>query len=376
MRLKPIAQKLLLLLATILIALIIGEVAVRLVTPQRLVRGYFAADPELGNVVLPNREFVDRESASSYHVSTNRDGFRMRDEVDLSPERRRILVVGDSYVFGWGVDAEDSFFTLVDRNAREALPSVQLLNAGVGAYSTGHAYKTLARRAEDLDLSAAIYFMNSNDLADNLVSGIDYRVTSYRRLIDGTIELRDEHVYSPLKRFLFARTPYGWLNRHSHLFILIKRAVGGAGRDDQTRAFGLDTESLGDRELAIDVMLAHVDRLQGLAAARELPLLIVWIPAWTELFQSENDANEVFGELKEALGHANRPEFFDPVPGMREAVDAARVELLDVFLPDGQPVGHFSERGNELYAEAVEERVIRFLRGISTENDGTEAEAP
>ena len=73
-----------------------------------------------------------------------------------------------------------------------------------------------------------IYFLNSNDLTDNLITAIDYRVTSYRSSTNGSVQLTDEKVYSPTKRFLFTYTPYGWLNQHSHLFLLVKRVVKSA----------------------------------------------------------------------------------------------------------------------------------------------------
>jgi hypothetical protein len=67
-------------------------------------------DPDVGYTLWPSRTTTHRYPPSSGELITltsNSDGFRNAREFDDQDGRRRILVVGDSFVFGLGVRAED-----------------------------------------------------------------------------------------------------------------------------------------------------------------------------------------------------------------------------------------------------------------------------
>jgi len=68
-------------------------------------------------------------------VSINRDGLRDRD-FELGPSAsHRIIVLGDSLTFGWGVELQDTFAKRIERSLREIRP-VEVLNFGHGNYNT------------------------------------------------------------------------------------------------------------------------------------------------------------------------------------------------------------------------------------------------
>lgn len=342
----------------------IGELAIRLLIPQRLVQGYVAPDPELGNVLRPDQNYVDENELYTFTVRTNHQGFRMDEPVDRTQGACRVLALGDSFTFGWGVEIEDAFLSRIGRAGAKGSIPAQLINGGVGAYSTGHVRRALARRTMEVNPVAAIYFMNANDLNDNIVTNIDYRVASYRLLPNDSIEIRDEFVYPPLKRFLFLHTPYAWLNQHSHLFILLKLLLQPTrvGHREQAPVFGtghLDSER---GKLAREVTLAHVDRIDAFARERRLPLLVVWIPAWTEIFEPEGAVNEEFRRFKHAMESRASPVFFDPLPRLRALVEEREYGPLDLYYRDGDPMGHFTVLGNEVYARSAQDRVLEFVK--------------
>ena len=355
------------------VSLGMAEYAVRILAPQRLVQDYNVPDPYLGTVIKPNFDSVDRALLPlySFRIRTNSLGFRMDEDINLSSDIHRVLVLGDSFAFGWGIEVEKSFVELVKRRVEQKLPRAQVVNAGMGGYSTAHVYRALAKYYQKVKPCAAIYFMNPNDPFDNLVTNINYRVASYEKKPNGTISIKDEMVYSPLKRFLFAWTPYNWLNQHSHLFILVKRGGSEKRQADPSVYERLDTfggpflppnQLAEQRQLIIEVTLAHVSRLASLAREVHIPLMIMMIPALTELFDSHEGfvtLNDILADIKDGVAKQD-VVFVDPLPQMQQAI-AKRFSQKDLYFQDGIPFPHYNEQGNAVYASVISESIDNFV---------------
>jgi len=88
-------------------------------------------NPKIGHVHTPN--------SSAYlmgvNVDINSDGFR-DDEYDVQRnEKYRIVVLGDSLTFGWGVEKVDTFEVLLESMLSETRPT-EMINTGHGNYNT------------------------------------------------------------------------------------------------------------------------------------------------------------------------------------------------------------------------------------------------
>ena len=97
----------------------------------------------------PNRELelIDPLAPAAIHertkwtARTNSRGFRTPEfEIARTPGRRRVVTLGDSSTFGWGVEVEDAYPERLRRElaARRDLDpeSVEVINLGVPGYST------------------------------------------------------------------------------------------------------------------------------------------------------------------------------------------------------------------------------------------------
>ena len=95
--------------------------------------GFTVYDPELGWRLAPSREVTFRGAHFAVHVSQNAEGLRDRHYgYAREPGRSRILVLGDSFVWCWGVELADCFTERLEA----ALPATDVVNAGVPAWST------------------------------------------------------------------------------------------------------------------------------------------------------------------------------------------------------------------------------------------------
>lgn len=357
-------------------ALIFSEFIVRKVRPQKLIRAYVKYDAELGDIIRPNFKYLDVHAMPDYsfHVRTNSVGMRMVEEVDTSDYKKKIIVLGDSFTLGWGVDIEDSFFNIMRSRIENIFNQVQLLNAGHGGNSTGHVLKNLKRHSKVILISGMIYFMNNNDLLDNIYTNINYRVVTYREFEDGSIKLEDVPAFSPIKRFLLTNTPYGWLNQHSHFFILTKKMVKLViGKHDPVSIKRDDVMSAFDRnqlQTMYAVSWAHLRRLINYCKDRDLPLLIVWIPHMSEMLKyygRETRLSSIFNSFKEGIISdqnmlSEEVKFFDPTDRMALLIPDKQVASL--YYNDG----HYNKKGNRLYANAVTENISEFIKHLLASN--------
>jgi hypothetical protein len=115
-------------------------------------------DPLLGWFPQPNSSFVGKGD----RIRHNSRGFR---DMEQQPDARRgIMVLGDSFVWGYEVDQEARF---TDR-MRELFRDVPVYNLGVSGYGTDQEY-LLLQREFDFYHPAIVFleFTTDNDMDDN-----------------------------------------------------------------------------------------------------------------------------------------------------------------------------------------------------------------
>ncbi len=117
-------------------------------------------DPEIGWVGRPNHH-GNYKGAVTFDVRQNNIGMR---GPDLGVKRRpRVLVLGDSYV--WGYDAQqDVMFTEV---LGRRFPNAEIVNAGVSGYGTDQEYLWLQRYFERVKPDAVVVVFSNTDNSDN-----------------------------------------------------------------------------------------------------------------------------------------------------------------------------------------------------------------
>ena len=379
-RIKKVLLNLVLLLFALIIALLVGEGLVRIFAAQDalIVRAYTEPHAELGSVSKPNFDYYDTKSQESYgfsyHVRTNSLALRMNDEVDIS--KPCVLYMGDSFTFGWGVEIEESYFSILSKTAvpEGQKEKIQALNCGRGGYSTGHVARWLEELGQQVNVSQVIYFMNWNDLYDNIKTDINYRNYSYTVDGVGRVTLKKELVYTDNKRYLLMNTPYSWLNIHSHLFVLVKSMLKssiqakGKPKEGEEIIATLESETSeiekNDMEV-IEVTLAHIMNLANICNKINAQLLIVWIspPAHLTLrgvsggradFEYELWKDMLLAQL-ESLNQGI--EFFDPTDKLNQILDGKDYAKSDIYFGDG----HYTKLGNVMFAVACKTKVREFV---------------
>lgn len=99
-----------------------------------------------------------------------RDGFRSPHEVSLAHEGWRILCLGGSSTYGTRVREADSYPRQLERAlAEDASPAPEVLNGGLGGWSTPNLIGFLALRALDYRPDICLFYVGFNDAWNRLL---------------------------------------------------------------------------------------------------------------------------------------------------------------------------------------------------------------
>lgn len=143
-------------------------------------------DPKLGGVLSPHATKTTREPEFTFTARTNALGFRTKELEPKRPGEWRVMMVGDSFFFGHGVEAEDTVAEQLERLAREesqreaqasgARRPLSVYNLARMGYTTVQELivtRTYAPRVQPDQLILGLF--PGNDIVPNAASRIDER---------------------------------------------------------------------------------------------------------------------------------------------------------------------------------------------------------
>jgi len=121
----------------------------------------FSHDAELGWAPIPNASAMFTGTRT---VTVRNNSLGLRDVEPAPAHKPTVLFVGDSFVWGYDVEANERFTDLL----RAKLPAARIVNAGVPGYGTDQEYLLLARIWNAINPDVVVLmFCTGNDRADN-----------------------------------------------------------------------------------------------------------------------------------------------------------------------------------------------------------------
>jgi hypothetical protein len=145
-----------------------AELILRIVDLRELRDGYregspviFRYDSELGwlPVAKAVATFTDSQT-----ITVRSNSFGLRDVEHDRSARPTVMFIGDSFVWGYDVEASERFTELL----RDNFPEVRIVNAGVNAYGTDQEYLLLRRLWSEYNPNVVVLmFCVDNDRQDN-----------------------------------------------------------------------------------------------------------------------------------------------------------------------------------------------------------------
>jgi len=98
-----------------------------------------------------------------YMVDTNKHGFRGPDW-DLSAKRKNVVILGDSFAMGWGVQWEQTMGKILEKELQNIDPAYQVINLAISGYDLEHMIRIIELYKDLLKPVAVVYAFCQNDL--------------------------------------------------------------------------------------------------------------------------------------------------------------------------------------------------------------------
>jgi hypothetical protein len=130
---------------------------------------YGAYHPEIAYTLQKNlrNERLHYPGQLDYTINTNKYGFRGPDW-DLSPERKNVVVLGDSFAFGWGVAWEETVGSLLEKELRKSDLSYQVINLAMSGWDMDLIIQAFELYKDMLKPVDVVYVFCPNDLLGNI----------------------------------------------------------------------------------------------------------------------------------------------------------------------------------------------------------------
>lgn len=339
--LRGILLNLFLVLFSTIVAVFLSEVALRLmgsgplyVSPER--DHFWKYDPLLGWAHEPGQRGVFETSEFRTVVRINENGLRDRLHLyERQDDIRRILVLGDSYAWGYGVKDAERF----SERLEEAL-GAEVINAGVSGYSTDQELLWYENEGTKYETDLVILVLTGNDVGDNerqLVNTIYYKPRFV--LQDGQLALVGTPVpqTSPQGKFIYSLSQrsaltYFLVQRYFDLRSFIGKMKAKSDQSNsQAAGVGVEIEPF-------ELTIALLDEIRTIAESRNAKFMIVATDNWWN-----SPSEDTYDDLLTAM----RKNGFlvldvESVPGF---------DTEKMTIPND---GHWNQSGNEFVAKEVE----------------------
>lgn len=238
---------------------IFGEVLVRLLAPQPLLPRY-VTDSGFGiRVHCPDIETHHTTGDYRITIRTNSMGIRSDREFTFAKPDGvfRIAVLGDSFTFGYGVEAEQTYSALLERRLQKRGINAEVLNLGVSGAGTAEELIMLKERGSKFDPDMVVLGYCTNDIKNNTASML------YALNGKGSI-IRKRKEYLPavkVRDFLYSFAVYRFLAERSHLLYFLRNSLSEFLQERQIRK-NIARESLSsqDEERLTAALLHEIKR--------------------------------------------------------------------------------------------------------------------
>ena len=322
-----------------LFALFLSEIALRLigldplyVSPER--DRFWKYDSLLGWAHEPRQEGIFESHQFQTVVKINEKGLRDREHLyERQNNIERVLVLGDSFAWGYGVEESERFSQLLEKSL-----DVEMINAGVSGYSTDQELLWYKNEGIKYETDLVILVLAGNDVGDNnrqLVNTIYYKpkfVLEEGQLVPIGYPVPKT---SPQGKFIYSLS-----QRSALAYFLIQRYfdIGALYKNLRVDADTSNASTPSDNH-AFELTIALLDEIRTIAESKKAGFMIVATDRWWN-----GPSGATYADF---IGTLQTEGFLvldvEAMPGF---------DPSEMLIPDD---GHWSREGHEFVAEQIKE---------------------
>ncbi len=106
---------------------------------------------------------IEMRLGRTFRLESNANGFRTHALEPKADGVTRVVTLGDSSTFGWGVDPEYTYQRLLEDRLNDRLPTVEVFNLGISGHTSRHGLAVLEHYGLALDPDLLIVSFGAND---------------------------------------------------------------------------------------------------------------------------------------------------------------------------------------------------------------------
>lgn len=206
---------------------IAAEFFLRIFAPVPILPRYVASTDFGVRGNMANMTYWHRTPEYKIELRTNNRGIRADEDIPYMkpPGEQRIVVLGDSFGMGHGVNLEDTFLHQMNVRLHAAGYNTRIVNLSVSGHGTAEELLMLRHEGMRYDPDLILIAWHPSDLRNN-------QTTNLFALEAGELVRRNKS-YLPAARIrekLFSYAAYRWVAGNSHLYTIIRERVASSVR--------------------------------------------------------------------------------------------------------------------------------------------------
>jgi lysophospholipase L1-like esterase len=352
----PYLGNLLLLAFSLLFAAVCGEIVLRIAKPQIFdvhPQGMYVEDSSVGYLLKPGFAGLIERSEFRAPFTVNAAGLRGPEPRAREENSFRILVLGDSQAFGFGVRDDETFSVQLEEILADRLEGLdlQVLNAGVPGYGTADQLAFLKSRGAAFKPDLVIVqFLSVNDIVETLAPAAEWAAVD-----DGWLGDRhnkdDAQEGGDSDEPMILRERIRWVKGQSHLLHLLSNSIGYVGVrlgliNKIDALWGEDfTAEEGGKTSELLVEIAQECRRLGAAC------VFLYTTAKNYVLSADYELPRS-GQVVRDAGEGGRVPWIDATSHLRSRPDTTEL----YFILDG----HWSPLGHRAIAELLADQLMEL----------------
>lgn len=354
-------KNILLLLITLFIFFLILEISLRLFSypVYGFQKGTFTSDENLGYKLSPNYSGLQSIYGRTAKIDTNSKGMRDFREYDYNKSEGtyRILILGDSYSFGNGVDLNESYPEYLRENFKDK--NVEVINLAVPGYGINHEYVSFLEEGKKYNPDIILVAFSPNDLEVHQIveeggkTSVDKNHSATANKNGFLVAYEGEGVVRSIHLFLLWNCrSYGFF--YTKLRAVFSKVVSNYWKKQQgTPLYFSDVNSEQYKE-AYNGYFSLIKKLKDSTNAT----IILFAGPFSIYYASPDEIKKEYNFDYEI----NPGETKESIKEIANNLSILFVELdtneKDIYLPVD---GHLNSKGNKLVADKLYSEVSRFL---------------
>jgi len=329
-KIKKISINILLFLGVFVICFGLIEVTMRIIHPEwaptRADRLFWEHDALLGWKHKPYQIGSFHHFDFSVTVSNNSQGLRDKEYSIARTEKKRLLILGDSFGWGFGVEVSQRFSELMEARHQDW----EIINASVSGYSTGQQLLYLKNFGIDYRPDVILLLFSQNDFEENFRLRRYWQNSPKLTVENGQLVYPKGKVPKPSMKQKFEKLVFGRTYFFARLYKMINRYF--------------KPQRLGGKRVSKDERLSHMKKAGPLMGALLLELNSV---------ASDHDSKLVVISIP--MSDYRKKMLRE----MLESLDIPYLPLDKAFMNSEQRTtfkhdAHWNQEGHKVAADAIE----------------------